>query len=56
MDENIFGMSIDDINTDKSVNLAKEYHFATIDDDIAELEKQKSKRSASSVESDYDIK
>lgn len=56
MDENLFGMSIRDINTDKSVNLANEYHFATIDDDLAELEKQKSQKRASSVESDYDIK
>jgi hypothetical protein len=56
MDENLFGMSIDDINTDKSVNLSKEYHFPTIDDDLTELEKQKSERRASSVDSDYEIK
>lgn len=41
MDENIFGMSIKDINTDKSINLAKEYHFSTIDDDISDFEKRK---------------
>ena len=49
MDENLFVMSIDDIHTNKSVNLATEYHFRTIDDDIAEIKKSKSSNSKNVV-------
>ena len=41
MDENVFGMSIDDIHTNKSVNLANEYHFNSMDE---EIDKKKSSK------------
>ena len=52
MDENLFGMSIDDIHTDKSINLAKEYHFKTIDEDIPKTNKSKSSNATNVVSSD----
>jgi len=52
MDENLFGMSIDDIHTNKSVNLANEYHFKTIDEDLAEINKYKSSKKTNVVSSD----
>ena len=42
MDENVFGMSIDDIHTNKSVNLANEYHFNSMEEEIAEIDKKRS--------------
>ena len=44
MDENVFGMSIDDIHTNKSVNLANEYHFNSMDEEIAEIDKKRSSK------------
>jgi len=44
MDENVFGMSIDDIHTNKSVNLANEYHFKSMDEANAEVDKVKSSK------------
>lgn len=56
MDENLFGMSIDDINTNKSENLANEYHFPTIDDDLADLEKRKSSQAKKSNRTENEFK
>jgi len=52
MDENLFGMSIKDIHTDKSLNLANEYNFKTIDEDLAAINKAKSSKATNAVSSD----
>jgi len=52
MDENLFEMSIDDINSHKTINLAKDYNFKTIDDDIAKTNKSKSSYASNEISSD----
>jgi len=49
MDENLFEMSIDDIKSHKTINLAKDYNFKTIDDFIPKTDKPKSSNITNTV-------
>jgi len=46
MDENLFEISIDDINSHKTIDLAKDYNFKTIDDYMPKTNNPKSSNAA----------